>query len=192
MSHIAICFVKKSNEAIHQSPCDFSSGFTSLNNAGILQNTETCLSTNQISNLFQVYLYFGGTKYPMNDYTLLTTSYGMSTDMARAWYEMIVASDSLRDRSGSLIDFKTWQSNPIFLWKTFQDMKTTSNTINVAINCRSVIPTATPGVTTAPNYTLNINAFIFGLYDEYNKVELDDQYRCISETLDATPFGINE
>ena len=130
----------------------------------------------------------------MNDYTLLTTTNGTSTDMARAraWYEMIVASDSLRDRSGSLMDFKTWQTNPIFLWKTFQDMKTTNNTINVTINCRSVIPTSTPGVTTAPNYTSNINAFIFGLYDEYYSLTFDDQYRVLTETLDATPIGIHE
>ena len=26
MSHIAICFINKSNESFHQSPCDFTSG----------------------------------------------------------------------------------------------------------------------------------------------------------------------
>ena len=191
MSHIAICFVNKSNEAFHQSPCDFSGGFTSLNNAGALQTTESYINTNQINNLYQVYISFGGNKYPMNDYTLLTTTYGVSTNLARAWYEMIVGSDSLRDRSGSLIDFKTWQASPIFLFKTFQSMETTNNTINVSINCRSVIPNAN-GTTSQPSYTSNINAFILGLYDEVYSLVFDDQYRVVTESLDAVPIGVNQ
>ena len=191
MSHIAICFINKSNEAFHMSPCDFSAGFTAVNNVGALQNTESYVTTNQINNLFQVWINFGGVKYPMNDYTLMTTTYGQSGDMARCWYEYIVNSDSLRDRAGSMVDFKTFQVSPIFLFKTFQDLETSTNTINVTINCRSAIPNA-DGTTTVPSYTSNINAFICGLYDEFYKLDFDEQYRVVSERLDATPLGIHE
>ena len=60
MSHIAICFVNKSNESFHQSPCDFTSGFSSLDNTGTLTTTETYSYKNQISNLYQLYINFGG------------------------------------------------------------------------------------------------------------------------------------
>ena len=191
MSHIAICFINKSNESFHQSPCDFTSGFTSLDNNNALTSAETYQFKNQISNLYQLYIIFGGTKYPMSEATLLTTNYLDTGDMARSWYETLVASDSLRDRDGSLIDFKTFLASPIFLWKTFQGLKQTTNNINVTINCSSQIPTDF-NATTAPAYNSNINAFCLGLYDEMYKLQFDDQYRCISEDLDSTPIGIHE
>ena len=115
----------------------------------------------------------------------MTTSYGQSGDMARCWYEMIVASDSLRDRSGAMVDFKTFQVSRILLWKAFQDLETSTNTINVTINCRSVIPASTT-TTTATSYNSNINAFILGLYNEMYSLVFDEQYRCVSEKLRNT------
>ena len=49
--------------------------------------------------------------------TLLTTNYLSTGDMAKTWYETLVASDSLRDRDGSILDFKTFLASPIMLWK---------------------------------------------------------------------------
>ena len=186
ISHIAIAFINKSNEAFHYSPCDFSSGFTAYNNANppVLQNVETYNTTNQIANLYQVYITFAGVKYPMNDYTLLmTNNNGLSNDLSRAWYDYLVASDSLRDRAGNLLDFKSWQVTPIFLWKTFQDIKTTNNTINVTINVRQI---------QNPNYNSNANVLVCGLYDEYYNLVFDDKYRVTDEKLDATPIGVHD
>jgi hypothetical protein len=182
ISHIAICLINKSNETLQQSPCDFSGGFTSGTN-----NTETYISNNQVNNLYDVSINFGGTNYPMNKYTLMSTQYGSSSDMARAWYDMIVASDNLRDRAGSAVDFKTFLVSPIFLFKTFQDLKTATNTINVTINCRSSIPTSATA-TSSPNYTSNVNAFVLGLYDEVYSLTFEDEYRAITEDIGAVPI----
>ena len=59
----------------------------------------------------------------MSESTLLTTNYISTGDMAKTWYETLVASDSFRDRDGSIIDFKTFLASPIMLWKTFQGIK---------------------------------------------------------------------
>ena len=77
------------------------------------------------------------------------------------------------------------------LWKTFQGIKQTTNTINITINCRSQIPTDFAAFT-APAYTSNFNAFVLGIYDEFYKCVFDNHNCCISEDLDATPIAINE
>ena len=110
----------------------------------------------------------------MSESTLLTTNYLSTGDMAKSWYETLVASDSLRDRDGFILDFKTFLASPIMLWKTFQGIKQTTNTINITINCRSQIPTDF-ATFTAPAYTSNINAFVLGLYDEFYKCIFDDK-----------------
>ena len=152
-----------------------------MDNNNDLTSTETYQFKNQISNLYQLYIIFGGTKYPMSEATLLTTNYLDTGDMARSWYETLVASDSLRDRDGSLLDFKTFLASPMFLWKTFQGLKQTTNNINVTgIN-----------TLTAPACNSNINAFVLGLYDEMYKLQFDD-HRMISEDLESTPIEIHE
>jgi hypothetical protein len=185
MSHIAIAFINLTNETFHMSPTDFSSGFSAWGGSpSTLQTVEAKNINDQLSNLYQIYITFAGIKYPMNDYTLLTTGDNFhANDLSRAWYDYLLACDSLRDRSGNLLDFKSWQVSPIFLWKTFQDIKTTNNVVNVTVNCRSNATNSYSGS--------NTNVFLCGFYDEYYKMEFDDQARCISETLDATPFGVD-
>ena len=177
MSHIAIAFINMTNETFHMSPTDFSSGFSAYGGSPIaLQAVETKNINDQLSNLYQIYITFAGIKYPMNDYTLLTMADNFhANDLSRAWYDYLLACDSLRDRSGNLLDFKSWQVSPIFLWKTFQDIKTTNNVVNVTVNCRSNATNSYSGS--------NTNVFLCGFYDEYYKMEFDDQARCIYETL---------
>ena len=176
ISHIALCFINKSNELFHASSCDFTGGFTSPTPA----TSETYINTNQINNLYQVYINFAGAKYPAYE-SVLCSSDGKSTvDLARAWYDTLLASDQLRDRCGSTIDFKTFLASPIFIWKTRQDIKWQSNTLNVTVNCKSA---------TGLSYSSNINCFIMGLYDECYSLTFDNEYRVLTENLQSVALG---
>ena len=89
--------------------------------------------------------------------------------MFRAYYDFIVNSDSLRDRAGALLNFESWQIQPIFIFKTHQPPNNDSNDCMVSafFNNQNSTGAENPGV-------VNCKILINGFYDDVLKIKYNE------------------
>ena len=122
---------------------------------------------------------YAGSTYPTPDYNLQFNNYNVnsnfesytqyqSNDLYRAFYDFLTNSDGLRDRSGTLHNFETWQLAPIFIWKTHQAPNNDDNSCLVSTFFSNT--NSTGGVTGASNAHL----LIMGFYDDVLKIKYNE------------------
>jgi len=91
-----------------------------------------------------------------------------SNDLFRAFYDFLVNSDSLRDRAGSLLNFESWQIQPIFIFKTHQPPNNDDNTCLVSTYFNNNIAGGnSTGVT-------NAHLLVVGFYDDVLKMKYNE------------------
>jgi hypothetical protein len=171
ITHIAVAFitgVAGGAPGFHYSPTDFSSGFSTAANAPI----ETLNTNDAQTNLTQVSVTYGGITYPQSTYSLITNN-NSNFDLQKAFSDYTIFTDSIRDRSGSLLSFSKWQANQIYVFKTRQGLNAQNSNCYVTVNC-STVP-------------VNCNIFVLGLYDEWITITYDEFSRITEIRKDASP-----
>ena len=135
MTHIIIAFLQPTGITGKSSVTDFSCGFnnTIVNNMpGVVEFINTTVANNNISSFYITY----DKQYPNPAYTFGNDATN-AMELSRAYYETLINTNALSDRSGSMFDFSTWLQNTIFVFKTSQDYSTIINQVNATINLKS-------------------------------------------------------
>ena len=169
ISHIVVAFVNATGLSFKYSPSDFSSSYT------ILNNLETRITGDGMTNIKKIMLNFGGNIYPYTPYNLENVTAGITNtnDLSRAYYDMIVGTDSIRDRVGSLLNFSQWLVQKIFVFKSRQPIDNVSNACTI---------TCEVGQNTSMT-----NIFVLGLYDEFMSIGLGPNAEYTSYEVSAAP-----
>jgi len=175
VTHIAVCFIAGTPaNNFHYSPTDFSSGFTSLIGP-FAQGAATELKNtgDMQSQIQQVSVTYGGITYPQAVYNL-TNNNSNTNDLFKAFSDYTIFSDSIRDRSGSLLDYNKWQVQQIYIFKMRQGLNNANGNCYITING-----------TGAP--TVNTSFMVLGLYDEYLTITYDNFARITEIKKEASP-----
>ena len=169
ISHIVVAFVNATGLSFKYSPSDFSSSYT------IINNLETRITGDGMTNIKKIMLNCGGNIYPYTPYNLENVTAGITNtnDLSRAYYDMIVGTDSIRDRVGSLLNFSQWLVQKIFVFKSRQPIDNVSNACTI--------------ICEVGQNTSMTNIFVLGLYDEFMSVGLGDQSQYVSYEVSASP-----
>ena len=163
MTHIIIAFLQPTGITGKSSVTDFSCGFnnTIVNNMpGVVEFINTTVANNNISSFYITY----DKQYPNPAYTFGNDPTN-AMELSRAYYETLINTNALSDRSGSMFDFSTWLQNTIFVFKTSEDYSTIINQVNATINLK------------AANNNQTTTAVVMGLYDEEIKFEYDAEMK---------------
>ena len=172
ITHIAIAFLANPRTNWKSSPTDFSSGFA-INNAPVAgQSYELKNTTDGLSLIQNVSVTYSGATLPQAVYNLKVDSTSPITtmnDLAKAFMDYTVFTDSLRSQVGSLMNYSQWLSQQIYVFKTVQSTNMTSGNVEVIINLSA--PLAVP-----------TSILVLGLYDEYLALRFDEHNR-----IDSSP-----
>ena len=164
MTHIIIAFLQPTGTTGKSSLTDFSCGFNTTipNNPvnAIVEAINTTTANNNISSFYITY----DKQYPNPAYTFGNDPTN-AMELSRAYYETLINTNALSDRSGSMFDFSTWLQNTIFVFKTSEDYSTIINQVNATINLK------------AANNNQTTTAVVMGLYDEEIKFEYDAEMK---------------
>ena len=158
MTHIIIAFLQPTGTTGKSSLTDFSCGFNSTQT--IVETTNTTVANNNIQSFYTTY----DKQYPNPAYTFGTDATN-AMELSRAYYESLINTNALSDRSGSMFDFSTWLQNTIFVFKTSEDYSTIINQVNATINLKSA------------NNNQTTTAVVMGLYDEEIKFEYNAEMK---------------
>ena len=166
ITHIIVAFFNARGTTFKSSPTDFSSSFA------INGNGEQQITNDGMTNLKKLTINFGGHIYPTSTYNLENSVANSNTnDLARAYIDMVMNTDSIRDRSGCLLDFSKWLCQPIYAFRTHQNIENVSNTCSIACEV-SQNASAT-------------NIFVLGLYDEYLSLSYGNNGEWLSYAVNA-------
>jgi hypothetical protein len=164
MTHIIIVFLQPTGTTGKSRLNDLSCGFNTIipnnvNNA-LVEPINTTVANNNISSFYITY----DKQYPNPAYTFGNDPTN-AMELSRAYYETLINTNALSDRSGSMFDFSTWLQNTIFVFKTSEDYSTIISQVNATINLK------------AANNNQTTTAVVMGLYDEEIKFEYDAEMK---------------
>ena len=165
MTHIIIAFLQPTGTTGKSSLTDFSCEFNNTTLIGgvinpLVETINTTVANNNISSFYITY----DKQYPNPAYTFGNDPTN-AMELSRAYYETLINTNALSDRSGSMFEFSTWLQNTIFVFKTSEDYSTIINQVNATINLK------------AANNNQTTTAAIMGLYDEEIKFEYDAEMK---------------